>query len=181
MYIVTEVGQVEEARYASSTWLAPGPISSRARAHPASPLAAVMVHDEIWLFWFDQQKRLQYLTSTYTTSTWSAVQNITEAPVPAELPRSLVVGRSDDPDATQVYYLDGTEMKQVQLTNNRWSSRDLGSSIPEWSVENGPLGAAGWNATAMRLYYLVDGEIREVAAEDVYGQWQVGTMVPDSY
>lgn len=91
-------------------------------------------------------------TSIYTPSTWPTEQTIIEAPVPALLPRSLVVGRLDDPDVTQLYYLDSTKMKEAQFTNNRWSSGDHGSSIPESSMENGSLGALGWDSTAMRWY-----------------------------
>ncbi|KAK5052061.1 hypothetical protein LTR84_002865 [Exophiala bonariae] len=161
-------------------WSAPKAISSDAKAHVASPIGVVMVHDEIWLFWFSAQKQLQFATSAYTGSTWSVAQNIT-APIPKELPRFLRAVRSDTPDVTQLYYLDGTEMQQVQYSNNRWSIGDFGSSMYNSSISNGPLGAVGWNATAVRLYYVVEGGIREVASESVYGQWLIGGMAADDY
>lgn len=43
------------------------------------------------------------------------------------------------------------------------------------------MGAVGWNATAVRLYYVVEDSIREVASESVYGQWLIGSMAPDDY
>ncbi|KAK0618948.1 hypothetical protein B0T14DRAFT_554367 [Immersiella caudata] len=205
-YSVGRDGSIQEAAYTPTLdqWTLPVAISNGAKAHVASPLAATMVQDDIWLFWFSDHKRLQFATSTYTGSTWSAgmfifihlldpawpsltfltripiVGNISAA-VPTELPRSLGVTRSDTPDATQVFFLDGLVMQQSQYSNNKWSSGTLGPSMPNSSISNGPLGAVGWNSTAVRLYYVVNGKIREVASEAVYGQWRVGTMTPDQY
>jgi len=46
---------------------------------------------------------------------------------------------------------------------------------------NGPLGVVRWNRTAVRMYSLVEGAIRELFAESVYGKSTVGTMEPDDY
>ncbi|KEF55355.1 uncharacterized protein A1O9_08105 [Exophiala aquamarina CBS 119918] len=180
-YYIGSDGLVLEAKYTPEPgWVSPIPISNGAKAHIASPLGVTMVKDEIWLFWFSNQKQLQYATSTYTGSTWSVVQNIS-ATIPEELPRSIGVVRSDAPDVTQVFYLDGTEMQQVQYSNNVWSISALGSSMPSSSISNGPLGAAGWDNTATRLYFVIDGSIQSVASESVYGQWQLGTKPLDYY
>jgi len=98
-----------------------------------------------------------------------------------ELPRSFGIPRSETPDVTQVFFLDGVVMQQSQYSNNKWSSGTLGPSMPKSSVSNGPLSAVGWNSTAVRLYYVINGEIREVASEAALGQWSVGSMTPDEY
>lgn len=108
------------------------------------------------------------------------MQNVS-ATVPSELPRALGVTRSDTPDVTQVFFLDGVVMRQVQYSNGKWAGGDLGSSMPKSGISNGPMAVVGWNATAVRMYFVVDNKIREVASEDVYGQWQSGTMTPDNY
>ena len=102
------------------------------------------------------------------------VQNIT-SPVPEELPRALAIATSETPLAVQVFYFSGAALQQVQYSNNRWTSGELGSSVPNSSIENGPLSAVGWNNTAVRLYYLIDGAILEVESETVNGKWTVST------
>lgn len=157
-YYVGNDGSILEAGYTPNTgWTSSKAISSSAKAHLASPIGVTLVNDEIWLFWFSDKKQLQYATSTYTGSTWSvggyfspsfcrapvanphqSVQNIS-ATVPKELPRSIGVTRSDGPDVTQVFYIDGIEMQQVQYSNNKWSIGDLGSSVGNSSISNGPM------------------------------------------
>ncbi|EXJ78351.1 hypothetical protein A1O3_09512 [Capronia epimyces CBS 606.96] len=180
-YYIGSDGSVLQAGYTpQNDWTAPVAISNGAKAHLASPIGVTMVKDDIWLFWFSDQKQLQYTTSTYTESTWSAVQNIS-ATIPKELPRSIGVARSDTPDVTQIFYLDGIEMQQAQYSNNGWSNSNLGSSTPNSSISNGPMAAVGWNDTAVRLYYVDDNAIVEVASESTYGTWELGTMDPDDY
>jgi hypothetical protein len=200
-YYIGSDGSVLEAGYFPDRdrWDLPAPISNGAKAHIASPIGATIVNDEIWVFWFSDQKQLQYATSTYTSSTWSAggcfprfaggplltacvhlAQNIS-ATTPEELPRAIGIARSDTPDVTQVFYLDGIEMQQVQYSNNKWSIGDVGSSMPNSSISNGPIAVVGWNDTAVRVYYVVDNSIKEVASESGYGQWEIGTMPPDDY
>ena len=77
--------------------------------------------------------------------------------------------------------MNGNRVQQVQWSNGRWSIGDLGSSIPESSILNGPLGVTGWNATAVRLYYVIDGKITELAYEDSYTAWASRTMDADDY
>jgi hypothetical protein len=72
-YTINTDGLVTEASYNSKTrvWAAPRPIGDTAKAHKASPIAAGLVGDEIWVYWFDEAKRLQSATSAWKSQTWS--------------------------------------------------------------------------------------------------------------
>jgi hypothetical protein len=71
-YTVNTNNILSEAIYTPNTgWLAPQPINNGAKAHPASPIAAGLVNGEIWVFWFDAEKRLQISSTTTKTSAWS--------------------------------------------------------------------------------------------------------------
>jgi len=72
-YTVDSNGLVNEGMYDPDIgrWRAPKPIATEAKAHKASPIVADMVNGEIWLFWFDEQKRLQTSTSVWTSATWT--------------------------------------------------------------------------------------------------------------
>jgi hypothetical protein len=96
--------------------------------------------------------------------------------IPTELPRSLAVARSDSPDVVQVFLFSDSSLQQVQFTNGKWSISDLGSSIANSSIADGPIGGVGWNSTAVRLYYLVDGDITEMESENLYGKWTTGSI-----
>jgi hypothetical protein len=60
---------------------------------------------------------------------------------------------------------------------------DVGSSIPDASISNGPMGVVGWNDTGIRMYYPVgqDRTIKELIAEGGNGVWKVGGAVDDGY
>ena len=77
--------------------------------------------------------------------------------------------------------MKGKKVQQVQWSNGRWSIGDLGAFIPDSSISNGPLGVTGWNATAVRLYYFIDGKITELAYESSYTAWASKTMAADDY
>ncbi|KAF1814283.1 hypothetical protein P152DRAFT_266291 [Eremomyces bilateralis CBS 781.70] len=71
-YMVGSDGSVLEAAYdPTSGWRAPREISNGAKAHLASPVAVKMVKGEIWLFWFNEETRLQMASSVWTSSTWT--------------------------------------------------------------------------------------------------------------
>lgn len=74
LYYVGSDRFIQESSWNPSTqlWSTPGAIGTTARPHLASPLGVTLVGEEIWLFWFTDDKQLQYATSTYTASTWSA-------------------------------------------------------------------------------------------------------------
>jgi hypothetical protein len=70
-YVVRSDGTIAEMAYdSSSEWLSPRTIGATARAHPASPIAATIVGSEIWVFWFDEEKKLRTASSTYPGTTW---------------------------------------------------------------------------------------------------------------
>jgi hypothetical protein len=87
-----------------------------------------------------------------------AVQNITSL-VPEELSRALALVTLDVPLAVQLFYFSKDALQQVQYSRGRWTSGILGQSAPNSSAENGPLTAVGWNNTAIRLYYLINGKM----------------------
>jgi hypothetical protein len=72
-YTINSDGFVSEASYDSKIrdWRAARAISNTAKAHKSSPIAAGIVNGEIWLFWFDEAKRLQSATSVWSSQTWS--------------------------------------------------------------------------------------------------------------
>jgi hypothetical protein len=53
------------------TWSAPSAITGNPKAHASSPIAAGLVGTDIWLFYFNEQKRLMSLTSAWKSGTWS--------------------------------------------------------------------------------------------------------------
>ena len=108
------------------------------------------------------------------------MQNIT-ASIPSELPRALSIATSIDPLVVQLFYFSGTALQQVQYTNNKWSIGLLDSSVPQASTQNGPVGAVGWDKTAVRLYYLIDGKIKQVMGERINAGWVLSTDVGLEY
>jgi len=75
-YHVNSDGLIAEAAYnytegPAAKFGAARPISSIAKAHRSSPIAAGMMGGTIRLFWFDDQRRLQTASSIATTSTWT--------------------------------------------------------------------------------------------------------------
>lgn len=70
-YTVNSDGLIAEAKYDSSNWDEPKPISNKAKAHKASPIAAGLINTEIWVFWFNEFKELQLASSNWKTGTWS--------------------------------------------------------------------------------------------------------------
>lgn len=205
-YFVGTNGSVFEQAYIYETegnggWQEPQAIPET-KAHGRTPVAAVMKEDSIWVFWFDEQKRLQRTSSTWSHTTWTKGEippfhSFLTAPVytsdmklvetipgivPKELPRSLTAVVSNDPDAIQVFYFDGYDIQQVQYSDNEWQAGNVDKSFPKPSMDNGPMGAVGWNGTSVRIYYLIDGEIKELVSEKDSRIWTVGTsMKPDSY
>lgn len=73
LYYVGNDTFIQESRYLmdNNSWTEPAPISTAAAAHLASPIGVTMVDEEIWLFWFADDKQLQYATSTNNGSEWS--------------------------------------------------------------------------------------------------------------
>lgn len=228
LYYIGSDRSLQESSWTPDTqsWSTPGPIGTTAKPHLASPIGVTMVGDEIWLFWFTDDKQLQYATSTYTASTWSAgefclcpsfqhsrvcrgrsfvtnlafpitrgrvsVQNISAGAIPGQLPRSLSVAHSRTSNITQIFYLDGVEMRQVYYSNDQWSVSDSAASCPKSRVDNGPLGVVGYGAGAgAKLYYLIDqgngdsddnSTIREVETDDDLDTgWRISTLVNQDY
>lgn len=71
-FYIGDDGSVLGADYSPTKgWSSPKAINSDAKAHLASPIGVIMVGDEIWLFWFSDQKQLRFATSVYTALTWS--------------------------------------------------------------------------------------------------------------
>ena len=70
-YVIGGDGTIAEIGYDfSADWRSPRTIGASAKAHPASPTAAAMVGSEIWVFWFDEEKKLRTASSTYLGTKW---------------------------------------------------------------------------------------------------------------
>jgi hypothetical protein len=70
-YVVGIDGTIAEMAYDSTSgWRSPRTIGATAKAHPASPIAATVVGSEIWVFWFDEEKKMRTASSTYPGTTW---------------------------------------------------------------------------------------------------------------
>jgi hypothetical protein len=102
---------------------------------------------------------------------------------PAELPRSLAVARSNNPDITQVFYLDRTALQQGLYASGRWQAGNLVNSGVSTTESNGPLAAVGWDDTALRTYNVVGDDLVKWASdprkEDA--RWVRGAMPGSRY
>lgn len=115
-------------------------------------------------------------------------QNISTGTIPGELPRSLGVAHTKTSNITQIFYLDGVEMRQMQYSNDQWSVGGSGGSCPNSGIANGPLGAVGFGAEGARLLYLIEqgtgdnnSTILQAASDVLDTGWNVGTLVNDDY
>lgn len=203
-YHVNADGLIAETVYNwtdnSNRFRAPRPISTAAKAHKNSPIAANVVGDTIYIYWFDDERRLWTARSVATTSSWSGcksysylytqlvpylhpaytsqVEFIPTATIPTRLPRALGLANATTP---QLYFLDGTKLQQIVLSRTP-STNAISSSTLEFNVPNGPLGVVAWSNSSPRLYFPVNGGkgIMEGAASD-RGGWGGGLLKGDSY
>lgn len=96
LYYVDSDRSIQESIFNVSTqfWSTPASVGATVRPHLASPVGVTMVGDEIWLFWFTDDKQLQYSTSVNTSSTWSAGEFclfFSHAPFPGQFRFSTIM------------------------------------------------------------------------------------------
>ncbi|KAH7082577.1 hypothetical protein BKA63DRAFT_560794 [Paraphoma chrysanthemicola] len=183
-YTVSNDGLMSGASYdsKSNTWSAAKPVGDKAKAHKASPLAAGIANGEIWLFWFDEEKKLKMATSVWKSSTWSQPTSLSTYTTPTELPRNLGIATSDSGQTVQVFFFDGAKMQQVQYARSKWTTGDLSGSVPKPSLANGPFGVVAYNDTVIRMYYpMGDGKGIKEVAEGSNGSWKYGGGWEDEY